>query len=326
MRLFGQLADWWDARRRETETILDDWMRDAARTNSDFALVGAAFVSTAVHTSMALGGGFVDVLRLGQGVSRGTVGGVAQDGLRLLSLVGPAGRALRLSSRVLTRLVGAMTETAATSELGVCGWIAAVNALRRTGTRHFATLEQLLERAGITLETAAEGIRSLTRLLQPLRALGANPVVARGVTSLEALATFLRAQGGRGVAIIGVGWANPSTRQSAGHVLVAFLRGGRVHILDRTGRVVQSLQELEPLGPGYAGMGSTPATFAYRGAAAIGPPGTLPGLGWAPELLYIPEAIPLPGTPRRGEPVLKLDAPCILEDGTRGACLFRAGS
>lgn len=49
------------------------------------------------------------------------------------------------------------------------------------------------------------------------------------------------------------------------------------------------------MGPGYHGMASAPGAPAYFGPAAIGPPGTLRGLGWEPEILFIPEAVPLPG-------------------------------
>jgi hypothetical protein len=300
MYLLGDLADWWEARRRETAAIMDGWMLDVGRTNNDFAIVAVGLAATLTHTAMFVGGGFVDVLRLGQGVRRGTVGGVAQDGLRLLSVAGPLARTFRLSLRLLPRLVGPVTETLATSQSGACAWVAAVNALRRTGVRHFATIAQMLEAAGITFSEAGQGIRSLSRLLVPLRALGANPVVLRGDTTLQELTTLLQSQARRGVAIFGIGWPNPTTQQSAGHVLVAFLEGGQLRILDRTGRVVRSLEELEAVGPGYHGMASAPGAPAYFGPAAIGPPGTLPGLGWEPEILFIPEAVPLPGLPRIG--------------------------
>jgi hypothetical protein len=294
MRMFGDLADWWDAQRRETDFALDDWVADVGRTHDDFAIVAVSLVATATHTAMDMGAGFVDVLRLGQGVRSGTARGVAQDGLRLLSVAGPAARApLRLASRALVRLAGPVVETAATSTSGACAWIAAVNALRRTGARHYATVEQMLQAAGINFFTAGQGITDVRRLMAPLRLLGANPTIARGVTSLEALTALLRRQGRRGVAIFGVGWSHPGTQQSVGHALVAFLEGGQLRILDRTGRTVRSLQEVEAIG--YQGIGGTPATFAYRGPAAIGPPGSLPSLGWAPDVLFIPEAVPLPG-------------------------------
>jgi hypothetical protein len=249
---------------------------------------------------MVVGGGFVDVLRLGEGVRSGTVGGVAQDGLRLLSVAAPAFRGLRLSAGVLPRLIGPVTETAATANLDACAWVAAVNALRMTGARHFATIAQMLDAAGIGFAEAGQGVRSLRPLVQPMARLGARPVLVPGATSLGELRTLLETQPQRGVAIFGVGWSNAATGRSAGHMMVAFLEGGELRILDRTGRVVRTLEELESVSPRYQGIGSTPDAVNYMGPAAIGPPGTLPNLGWDPEVMVIPNSVPLPSLPRVG--------------------------
>jgi hypothetical protein len=178
--------------------------------------------------------------------------------------------------------------------------VSAVNALRMTGARHFASIAQMLDAAGIGMAEAGQGVRSLRPLVQPMSRLGAQPRLVPGVTSLDELRTLLETQPRRGVAIFGVGWSNPTTGRSAGHVMVAFLEGGELRILDRTGRVVRSLAELESASPAYNGMGSTPSAVAYFGEAAIGPPGTLLDLGWNPEVMVIPNSVPLPSLPRVG--------------------------
>jgi hypothetical protein len=225
------------------------------------------------------------------------VGGVAQDGLRLLSVAAPAFRGLRLSVGVLPRLIGPVSETAATANADACAWVAAVNALRMTGARHFASIAQMLDAAGIGFTEAGQGVRSLRPLVQPMSRLGARPVLVPGATSLGELRTLLETQPQRGVAIFGVGWSNPTTGRSAGHMMVAFLEGGELRILDRTGRVVRSLDELESVG--YSGISSTPNAINNL-AEAFESPGTVTNLGWDPHVMVIPNSVPLPSLPRVG--------------------------
>lgn len=297
MWLLGDLADWWDARRRETDAILDDWVRDAGR-GSDAELFAVVLTATLTHTAMEVGAGFVDVLRFGRGIAQGTVGGVVHDGLRLLTVAGPAtGRVLRFSSRLLTRLVSAASDIA--SDSNICTFVAAANALRQTGAQHFATVYDVLRAAGMSLVEAGAGAW-VEQLVPALRALGANPVVRHGVHSVEQLAAVLRAAGGRGVAMFSVFWQHP-TMGTVGHTMVAFLEGGQLRILDRTGRVFRSFAELEQF---YGNIGSVPNQIHWT-APFIGPPAS--GVhGWAPALLHIPEVVPLPGLAQSTQNLLGL--------------------
>ena len=74
---FSEYADWWDKQKRETETILGEWVQDNPQW-------WAVAVATGVQTSMDLGAGFVDVLRFGEGAAEGGLAGVGKDALRLL--------------------------------------------------------------------------------------------------------------------------------------------------------------------------------------------------------------------------------------------------
>ena len=117
-------ANWWDKQKRETEQILEDWVIE----NPHWWTIGAA---TAVHTSMVLGQGFVDVLRLGEGVAEGTAGGVGKDALRLLVVLGPLARAGAAASRALIPLARAANIKIAVQVSGVTG----LALFRRSTTR-----------------------------------------------------------------------------------------------------------------------------------------------------------------------------------------------
>jgi hypothetical protein len=56
-------------------------------------------IATALQTSIEVGAGTVDVLRLGRGVAKGGWRGYGQDALRLLVLLGPLGKAGGMLSR-----------------------------------------------------------------------------------------------------------------------------------------------------------------------------------------------------------------------------------
>jgi len=93
----SELADWWDRQKRESEKILTEWVQDNPQW-------WAIAIAGTVQTSMDLGAGMVDMLRLGEGMAKGGVKGVGQDALRLLMLLGPLGRAGGAASRFLPPL------------------------------------------------------------------------------------------------------------------------------------------------------------------------------------------------------------------------------
>lgn len=146
-------ADWWDKQKSETEQILDDWVME----NPHWWVIGAA---TAVHTSMVLGQGFVDVLRLGQGVAEGTAGGVGKDALRLLVVLGPLVRAGAVASRTLIPLARSANIKIAVQVSGVtgpCTFQAVNNALAVTkGKNLFITVNDMAKALGLSLSNVAK--------------------------------------------------------------------------------------------------------------------------------------------------------------------------
>ena len=61
MWLFTDLADWWDEKKQESSKYLHEFV-------DEHDCWWAIAIAGSVQTAMNLGGGFVDVLRLGDGV------------------------------------------------------------------------------------------------------------------------------------------------------------------------------------------------------------------------------------------------------------------
>ena len=114
MWVFTDVADWYDKQRKDNATWLENVMD---KSSYDFlgaavyTLAGAAWLLNAIPG--AIGGGFIDTARLGDGVKEGGWG-YGQDALRLLVLAGPALRAARYG----LALVAAVDET----RFGNCLW------------------------------------------------------------------------------------------------------------------------------------------------------------------------------------------------------------
>src|SRR5690242_16175274 len=139
MWVFTDFANAFDKLKEDNAKALDSWLQDWVATTLDdsspwyrnvavYAGSGLAYSVNTLSTSVL--SGFVDVLRIGDGVNAGGWG-YGQDALRLLMVAGPA---LRLGRYGLS-IVAAVDET---SNVGNCTWIAATRALRLTGTKHFA--------------------------------------------------------------------------------------------------------------------------------------------------------------------------------------------
>ena len=238
MWLFTDLADWWDEKKQESSKYLHEFVDEH---DSWWAIA----IAGSVQTAMNLGGGFVDVLRLGDGVRQGTWRGVLQDGLRLLSLAGPIAKVGRGISRVLVPNPSG----------GVCAWVSATQALRQTGVRHFATIEDIALAAG-----KAPGGATMMELEQILTAAGADVRVLSTPATMAAVNELVRANP-QGVVMFGISWVS-SKGATLRHALYAFRNAlGKVKIVDRTGRSVEALSELADLYPGIAAAKPMAATF-----------------------------------------------------------------
>lgn len=233
----GDFADWWDEQKNQSQQILDDWVFSSASNGKpDYFAIA---IATAATTSMELGAGFVDVLRLGEGVNAGGWG-YAQDGLRLLIVAGPT---IRVGRMGLTRLTADINPSA-----GVCGWVSMTQALRQTGVKHFAIVDDLARAAGV--EISALGGTNIGAMLNVLRSMGASARIVRVSNGISSLRRLAQSHVGD-VIQFGVTWVPPGATQPVGHALYIFKNSlGRVKIVDRSGRVVDSLADLANYYPG----------------------------------------------------------------------------
>ena len=238
MWLFTDLADWWDEKKQESSKYLHEFVDEH---DSWWAIA----IAGSVQTAMNLGGGFVDVLRLGDGVRQGTWRGVLHDGLRLLSLAGPIAKVGRGISRVLVADPGG----------GICAWVSATQALRQTEVRHFATIADIAAATG-----KVPGGATMTELEQILTAAGAEVRPLLTPATMAAVNELARANP-QGVVMFGISWLS-SKGTTLRHALYAFRNAlGKVKIIDRTGRSVEALSELADLYPGIAAAKPMAATF-----------------------------------------------------------------
>ena len=258
MATASDLADWWEKNRQQTAGYSDRALTDYVQAHPGlFAVVVAGSAQTAVEFPMAIGAGFVDLLRLGKGAAEGGFG-YLQDGLRFISIAAPLARG---GQAILSRVLAAGT-------LDNCTWIAATKALQATGTRPFALVRDLANAAG--LKTSATGGAFIDELLAALRQLGAK---VRLLPNPGSLNDVLQAASGNrnGAVVFSVTWRNAAfTPPEVGHSLVAAWDAAAnvVRFADRSGRVISSLAELDRL---YPGIGSaTPyGTMAFIENALI---------------------------------------------------------
>jgi hypothetical protein len=234
MWLFSKLADGWDIRKDRTKEILNNYV---ARNPNQFAII----VATSVDTSMTLGSGIIDLLRLGDGLAKGTLGGAAQDTLRVIGVAAPMAKGLQLfKSWRNTRLTRLIFDVGGPR----CSWISSTKALVQTGHKKsngklFASVDDLL--AELRLSIGNVGGISLSKMTSHLRQIGAKIGAIREVSSVGQVVNHLKSDGS--VLLVSLKCMK-NGKLISGHAVYfykTFL--GRTRIMDRTGEYT-SLTEL----------------------------------------------------------------------------------
>ncbi|MFO0758591.1 MAG: LysM peptidoglycan-binding domain-containing protein [Byssovorax sp.] len=244
--MFTELANWFDKIRKEDGEWLDGELEPLVGSTLDesspwyrnvaiYAGAGVAYSFFTLSTHVA--SGFVDVLRLGDGVKNGGWG-YGQDALRFLMVVGPALKAARYGLSTVVALDELNT-------VGNCTWVAATRALRMTGVRHGATLADLARAAGLSSigETGGAFVDDIAFAVSNL---GGRIKLLPQPGTMSDLAKIVQ-QEPNAVTLFSVKW------QAVAHTLLAFRDAlGAMRILDRGGKVVSALAELESLYPGIS--------------------------------------------------------------------------
>jgi nucleoid-associated protein YgaU len=248
MWFFTEIADGFDRMVHEDEVFLDKWGTEAAakslRNEGSFELAAAAITYAGFKFTTTVSKGFVDVLRLGDGVKKGGWG-YGEDALRALVVVGPALRGARLVS-------GLVASVDANTSMGNCAWVAAARGARLSG-RLFASIKDIARSAGVAFSDTG-GI--WPRQLAPaLRSLGvdARIVLPEGKPAFSTMEEVLKAAARRrdGTLMFSINWVRNNT--TVGHALLARWGVAGVRIIDRSGKVVRTLAELETSYPGISG-------------------------------------------------------------------------
>jgi outer membrane protein OmpA-like peptidoglycan-associated protein len=203
-----------------------------------------------------LWGGYVDLLRLGDGIKEGGWRGWAQDGLRLLQIL-PLARASKFIGRSLRRANRIRRAVAISERPGekICGWVSMKQALIQTGVKHAATLDDVIEAArGIALKDSI-GLYA-SEMAEILRNAGAKVTPLLGDAermAFQDLEALVRRQKG-GVVMFNLNFENvlraPGEAAMAGHSLFAYLNDlGEFRMVDRSG-MLRALSDIEQFYPG----------------------------------------------------------------------------
>jgi len=235
----SDIADWWDEQHRQAKKELDHFV------DNNPNLFGVV-VATAVATAMEVGAGTVDTLRFGQGLPEGGVKGVGKDALRLIGLAGPLGRGAKIvqasANAKLARLI-------ADPGGGICGWVSGAQALRQTGTKAFAAVDDLARALGKSI--AELGGSQLASRVQLFKQIGARISALRPVRSFDDVAKMTQNNGGVTMFNIFGRRMEGGVLKQVGHAVYAFRDNlGRLRILDRGGRagkigeVFESLEDI----------------------------------------------------------------------------------
>lgn len=141
MRAVSELADWWDEQHRLSKKELNHFI------DNNPTLFGVV-VATAAATAMELGAGLVDMLRFGEGTAEGGVKGIGKDALRLIGLAGPLGQGAKM-----VQIAANVKPARLIVDTGgpVCGWVSGAQALRQTGTKALAAVDDLAQALGKSL-------------------------------------------------------------------------------------------------------------------------------------------------------------------------------
>ncbi len=309
MWIFTEVADWFDKTRADNDAWIDqglqEWVGTTLYDDSPwYRNVGVYVASGTLYAlnkfTTTVAAGFVDVLRLGDGVKEGGWG-YGKDALRLLMILGPAARGARYAAT----LVEAVDVSGGTAPN--CTWVAASRLLRFTGTRPLAEVGDVANASGLT-NVGQTGPAWGTDLLPALRSLGAEAkavdlateakavdLLGQGAGSTEQALSKVVAANPNGVVMFSVRWM--SGGQSVGHSLLAVRDFfGGISIIDRLGgATVKSLAELEST---YAGISSATVdanAVVAQNTALVKSLGTVPSL-----MEVISQAAPQSGSANSG--------------------------
>lgn len=245
MWVFTEVADWFEKNRSESEEILDQWVED-----SNYS-VGSMVAASTTKAFMTFGAGFVDILRLGDGVQKGTLKGVGEDALRFVAVF-PVGKTAQLLKS--TRGVSAAKLIADTGGPN-CFWVASAKALRQIGQKQGGKLFASVQDVATALKMPFNQLWRIPNLatgIGYLKRLGVRTGAVKTVLNSSDVIKLVPRDGS--VVMVAVKVVN-NGKQIGAHAVYYFRNSlGQIRVMDRTvGRatthgtqgVYKSLEELK---------------------------------------------------------------------------------
>jgi len=310
MWVFTEVADWFDKARNDNDQWIDQnlqpWVGSTLYEDSPwyrnvgiYTAAGTLFALNKFTTTIA--SGFVDVLRVGDGIREGGWGW-GKDALRILSIAGPFFKAVRYAGPVLRALPGVsrLTRYSLTLEPAVniakgefggrCAWVTAARLLRVTGSRPFAQVADVAAGHGIALEET--GKISILKLAPALRNLGADAKVinlveearqvdllGREAATAEAALQRVLSAHPNGAVMLGLNWAKAGGGTGRHAIIAVRDAFGGVSFIDRSGMAVKTFAELNGKYPGIVDAALRAEAVLVQNATWVRTLGTLPTMG-----------------------------------------------
>lgn len=224
MWYFTEIADWFDNEKAQSDLILDRWV-DESHYNH-----GVMIVAATAKSFTTFGAGFVDVLKLGDGIKGGTLKGVGQDALRVVAIfpVGKVAGLLKSANGV------ASAKLVADTGGRHCFWVTSAKAFAQIGQKSqgklLASVEDIAKTLGMSMD-ALWKIPNLSIGIAYLQQLGAKVGLVKSVETIRDVERMVPFDGS--VVIVTIGLMKPG--EAVGHAIYAFRNAfGKIRYMDRS--------------------------------------------------------------------------------------------
>jgi len=225
MWIFTDIADWFEEQRKQSDAILDQWVEE-----SDYSQ-GVMIAAATTKAFTTFGAGFVDLLRIGDGVKEGTAKGIGTDALRVVAVL-PVGKVAQMLKSVKgVARAKLIVDTGGPN----CFWVASAKALSQIGQKTkgkiFASVDDIAKAIGMPMNNLWV-IPNLLTGMTYLTKLGAKVGPIKQVGNLAGIAKMAPKDGS--VVMIAVKVMSKNVELGR-HAIYAFRDVmGRMRFFDRT--------------------------------------------------------------------------------------------